>query len=499
MTDQTYSKQFWRFADAQEDSLMRYIESLDIADRTAQVFHRFRPDELDELMTPTAVSRLHRETESWIQNGLDERSWRLLVRDIQNRRQIRNREALAIWLLAAFSVYYQDIYLQTGQMIEGIAENTYRIAFEDAHAITGTGRCVPPGQKNINEWMKDVTPSFGRTFINMLWIEALYNRDTLLARYQTEGEDGAHFNPDSLENQRKFKNIEKRLLARSKPTASEPQGHHGIIDKQMTSITGRSVMKAMKDAKISRYRFIAVIDSVTTDACRALNGQIFSITEAKFGVNVPPISIDGSGNQIPHPCRSIIRALPDAAAYIRSSGTGEQESAHTYKQIGKIDLNDRTAVKSLLDAFAKTYSKSKRELCLVIAENGDVFMVYGDQYTVNTDLLGIRMKGSINIHNHPPKTTQYSFSQQDIESFYTDGSAVMMACDERYIYEIRRPEKMPKRDELDAAIWDAKNKVWETLDSMGIKDNIWLYREHAIIAEACKSLGIKYQRWKNEY
>ena len=62
---------------------MRYIESLDIADRTAQVFYRFRPDELDELMTPTAVSRLHRETESWIQNGLDERSWRLLVRDIQ--------------------------------------------------------------------------------------------------------------------------------------------------------------------------------------------------------------------------------------------------------------------------------------------------------------------------------------------------------------------------------------------------------------------------------
>ena len=125
-------------------------------------------------MTPTAVSRLHRETESWIQNGLDERSWRLLVRDIQNRRQIRNREALAIWLLAAFSVYYQDIYLRTGQMIEGIAENTYRIAFEDAHAITGTGRCVPPGQKNINEWMKDVTPSFGRTFINMLWICLLY-------------------------------------------------------------------------------------------------------------------------------------------------------------------------------------------------------------------------------------------------------------------------------------------------------------------------------------
>lgn len=147
MTDQTYSKQFWRFADAQEDSLMRYIESLDIADRTAQVFYRFRPDELDELMTPTAVSRLHRETESWIQNGLDERSWRLLVRDIQNRRQIRNREALAIWLLAAFSVYYQDIYLRTGQMIEGIAENTYRIAFEDAHAITGTGRCVPPAKR----------------------------------------------------------------------------------------------------------------------------------------------------------------------------------------------------------------------------------------------------------------------------------------------------------------------------------------------------------------
>ena len=58
---------------------------------------------------------------------------------------------------------------------------------------------------------------------------------------------------------------------------------------------------------------------------------------------------------------------------------------------------------------------------------------------VDCSYLGDKLKGSYNIHTHPPDTTQYSFSTDaDIPAAFSDGTAIMEAVDYKYRYQLCR-------------------------------------------------------------
>lgn len=109
-----------------------------------------------------------------------------------------------------------------------------------------------------------------------------------------------------------------------------------------------------------------------------------------------------------------------------------------------------------------------------------------------------KIKGSYNIHTHPPDETQFSFSTDtDIPAFFADGSAVMEAVDYKYRYRFERPENITF-DEWQDIMSEVENNISKILVEYGydFKD----YKEqklHIIILETCKRLGIdNYKRWK---
>ena len=180
----------------------------------------------------------------------------------------------------------------------------------------------------------------------------------------------------------------------------------------------------------------------------------------------------------------------------RESGIIEENnesSGHTYEKIGKIDFSDKKAIAKSLQEFEHKYSDSDVEHCRVICTNGEVYDVHGDLDTVDTTLLGDKLKGSINEHNHVTGRSQYSFSWEDLSSCADDGTKTAIAFDEKFRYSMTFPEKHIPFDTVYNAYEKAKFSVLE--DMFGNPESIPEGDEqNAIINRVCKELKIKYSR-----
>lgn len=75
-----------------------------------------------------------------------------------------------------------------------------------------------------------------------------------------------------------------------------------LIRTESCYVTNQMVNKGYEDCGVEEYEFSAYLDSRTSDICRELNGKRFKLSEAKVGVNMPPM----------HPwCRSTTLAVID--------------------------------------------------------------------------------------------------------------------------------------------------------------------------------------------
>lgn len=177
----------------------------------------------------------------------------------------------------------------------------------------------------------------------------------------------------------------------------------------------------------------------------------------------------------------------------RGSGTGSAFGEHTFEKIGNVDPNDKKAVAALLAEFERKYRDSPIEHCRVITANGEVYEVHGGKYTVNTTLLGDKMAGSTNEHNHVTGESQHSFSWDDLRESVDDHSKVVIAYDERYRYHMIFPDNNLDPDYVSDVYQMAENSVGNDLifhpELIPEGDE-----QHERIRRACEKLGIEYAR-----
>ncbi len=196
----------------------------------------------------------------------------------------------------------------------------------------------------------------------------------------------------------------------------------------------------------------------------------------------PPLTNGGNGGKIK----------------ARKSGSLSADGAakHRVHKIGSIDASNKNEVNSVVTKFEKRYAESDREHCLIIRPNGDVYVARGDEYSVNTtELMGEKMRGCFTSHNHPPQTTQYSFSVDDFSATLSEGGKRMRAFDFKYEYEAVFPDKLISEDDLYEAYYSAKDIREKLIINAGLgfddyEENV----QHLIIGEMCRHLGINYTR-----
>ena len=182
-----------------------------------------------------------------------------------------------------------------------------------------------------------------------------------------------------------------------------------------------------------------------------------------------------------------------------SGGFSGQNGETIHKFLGKVDLKDTQQVEALKDSFRNKYASSKVENMMVITRNGEVhYMTDNNPRGVDCSYLGGKLKGSYNIHTHPPDTTQYSFSTDaDIPAAFADGTRIMEAVDYKYRYRFVVPENITF-EQWDRARSDVQDHALQYMAERGMSvADIEENELHVIIEETCKQLGVTgYSRWE---
>ena len=177
-------------------------------------------------------------------------------------------------------------------------------------------------------------------------------------------------------------------------------------------------------------------------------------------------------------------------------GSSGQNGETVHRFLGKVDLNDAQQVESLKNSFCRNYASSKVENMMVITKDGEVhFMTDNNPKGVDCSYLGDKLKGSYNIHTHPPDTTQYSFSTDaDIPAAFSDGTAIMEAVDYKYRYQFVVPNSitLEQWEAVCEAVQEERNSIMTArgYDFGSYEENI----QHVIIDETCRRLGVKCYR-----
>ena len=301
-----------------------------------------------------------------------------------------------------------------------------------------------------------------------------------------------------------------------------------LIRTEVNHFSNQGFLEGYKVAGIIRYRFMATLDLRTSAVCRQLDGKTFLVEEAKAGENLPPM----------HPfCRSITVPVTNnrtGTRWARDPVTGQSMTVPadmTYAQwyekyveknggvirgangvdkpateeqaeavyLGQINPQSEQERNAYVDRFITQYERADEEHMLVIDRTGKVYSVTSHQpdYIDLTDV-GISMKGSYNIHNHPAEQTQFSFSDEaDVPSMIADGTSVMEAFDHKYRYRLEQMDGVTLK-EWEEAKEQAKDEITHVMDDRGLSFSDYEENaEHILIEETCRILGKGvYTRWE---
>lgn len=183
-----------------------------------------------------------------------------------------------------------------------------------------------------------------------------------------------------------------------------------------------------------------------------------------------------------------------------ASGDSEENSKSKPRKIDTVDFKDKDAVTAVIRDFESRYAEADIEHCIVVTTQGEVYEIDGNQWTVDTTVLGDKMKGSINSHNHITGESSYSFSKEDLESSIRDGSYRVEGFDEKYRYSMVIERKISKATVYDAYV-ESKLEVDGIMMADYFEGKVSIPDEdiqHEVVKRTCEKVGIKYERGKKE-
>lgn len=182
-----------------------------------------------------------------------------------------------------------------------------------------------------------------------------------------------------------------------------------------------------------------------------------------------------------------------------SDSVASEAETSWFEEKDYVDFNDQNQVDKALSDFEKRYANSDKEHCIIITTSGKIYEAHGGKWTVDTSILGDKMKGSINEHNHVYGESHYSFSREDLFSSVNDGSAIVCAFDEKYRYKMNLCNVSASQEQVHSAYRAAVEEVNELkfLDYLDGGTAITFDNEqHEIISRTCERLGVLYERFE---
>lgn len=177
----------------------------------------------------------------------------------------------------------QEVELLTARRVKGTTDvlgDVYKDGYYKGiyEVQRGSGKGIPFAKldgKQIDKVLSKPWAPDGKNFSARIWGD----RDKLLAELQTV------LTQDLIRGEPSDKVISDfaARMSVSKHAAER------LILTEAAYFSGQSRMDGYKEQGIKSYRFVATLDSRTSKECRDMDGEIIPLSEAKPGVNYPPL------------------------------------------------------------------------------------------------------------------------------------------------------------------------------------------------------------------
>ena len=221
-----------------------------------------------------------------------------------------------------------------------------------------------------------------------------------------------------------------------------------LVRTETAHIQNQATLMGYKDSGVVKYEFLAVLDSRTSHTCASLNGEVFKTENAMEGENYPPMHPNCRSTTVPYEYSDVFSDEPEKEDFennenegiINNNGTVFVEGGR-YRNIGNINATEyKDEPLELLRRYEQKIVKKSKENALVIAKNGDIYILKGDENSIPSHkMTKINFEDALYTHNHPKTSNhEWGFSNDDFSSFTNLKLKYLAAIDEKYIHELSK-------------------------------------------------------------
>ena len=221
-----------------------------------------------------------------------------------------------------------------------------------------------------------------------------------------------------------------------------------LVRTETAHIQNQATLMGYKDSGVVKYEFLAVLDSRTSHTCASLNGEVFKTENAMEGENYPPMHPNCRSTTVPYEYSDVFSDEPEKEDFennenegiINNNGTVFVEGGR-YRNLGNINTTEyKDKPLELLRKYEQKIVKKSKENALVIAKNGDVYILKGDENSIPSHkMTKINFEDALYTHNHPKNSNhEWGFSNDDFSSFTNLKLKYLAAIDEKYIHELSK-------------------------------------------------------------
>ena len=221
-----------------------------------------------------------------------------------------------------------------------------------------------------------------------------------------------------------------------------------LVRTETAHIQNQATLMGYKDSGVVKYEFLAVLDSRTSHTCASLNGEVFKTENAMEGENYPPMHPRCRSTTVPYEYSDVFSDEAEKEDFennenegiINNNGTVFVEGGR-YRNIGNINATEyKDEPLELLRRYEQKIVKKSKENALVIAKNGDIYILKGDENSIlSHKMTKINFENALYTHNHPKNSNhEWGFSDDDFSSFTNLKLKYLAAIDEKYIHELSK-------------------------------------------------------------
>lgn len=246
--------------------------------------------EARKLLTANELKEFHWDVQEYIkagrENAVDQR-WMKQLENASAKVHITRLEEMETKL-------QQEVELLAAKRLKGTSDvmgDIYKDGYyKGIHEVQrGTGEGLPFAKldtKQIDKVLSKPWAPDGRNFSARIWAD----RDKLIAELQTvltqdliRGENADKVIADFADRM----GVSKHAAAR-------------LIRTESAYFSGQSRLDGYKESDVTHYKYVATLDARTSTICQDMDGKIIPISEAKAGVNYPPLHAFCRSTTIPH-------------------------------------------------------------------------------------------------------------------------------------------------------------------------------------------------------